>query len=111
VNKNEVTPWAIPVTKPLEFIEAIAVLLLIHEPPFEGKKLVVAPVQIALGPERVTIGFGLMVIGNVLSDSQPVAASRNLNVAVPAVNPTTTPAFDDVAIEGLLLSHVPPDDG
>jgi hypothetical protein len=111
VKINDVTPCAIPVTVPLEFIVAIPELLLIHEPPVEGKKLVVPPKHKAFGPEILTAGLGLTVMGSVFSDSQPVAASKNLKVAWPADNPTTTPEFEDVAIEGLLLCHVPPEDG
>jgi hypothetical protein len=42
---------------------------------------------------------------------QPVASAVNVNVAVPAADPVTTPDVLTVATVGLLLVQVPPDVG
>lgn len=48
------------------------------------------------------------MIALVAFDTQPVAVFVNVKVADPAVIPVTTPAFVTVAIDVLLLTHVPP---
>jgi hypothetical protein len=48
------------------------------------------------------------VIALVAFEIQPVVVFVNVNVAVPAPMPVTKPAFVTVAIDVLLLTHVPP---
>jgi hypothetical protein len=108
VNKNEATPCATPVTIPLVLMVATEALLLVQFPPVEGKNALVAPTHIVLLPDNVIVGFGLTEIADVLSDSQPVAASMNFKVALPALNPTTIPEFVVLRIAVLLLIQVPP---
>lgn len=80
-------------------------------PPVDGKNVVILPTQIVLPPDKETVGFGLTMIAEVLSDSQPVAASINFNVALPELKPTTIPEFVVATIAALLLIQVPPVDG
>ena len=61
VNTKVALPAVIPVTIPVLVIVAIAGLLLCHVPPVEGDIWVVEPMQMELGPETVTTGFGYMV--------------------------------------------------
>ena len=42
---------------------------------------------------------------------QPVVPSVKVNVAVPALTPTTSPELSTVAIPSSLLDQVPPEDG
>lgn len=108
VNRNEATPCDTPVTMPFVLMVAIEALLLVQTPPVEGKKEVVAPTHTVLPPDNVTVGLGLTVIGDVFTDSQPVAASMNFKVALPALKPTTIPEFVVFTIDVLLLIQVPP---
>ena len=71
----------------------------------------VNPVHKILSPEIVTLGLLLTVIGADGLDVHPEAASEYVNVASPTASAITIPSFVTVAIEGLLLNHVPPDDG
>jgi hypothetical protein len=65
------------------------------------------PQRAALTGETGASGSGFTVTGTEVL-LQPVVADVNVNVAVPAATPVTTPAFVMVATEGLLLTHVPP---
>jgi hypothetical protein len=97
-----------PVTKPLFVTVAIALLLLVHVPPVLGVNVVVLPIQIFLEPDTVTTGLAMTAIDPLASDGQAVLVCVNVNVALPAAAPVTTPAFDTVATDALLLAHVPP---
>ena len=101
-------PELIPVTTPLLLIVATLGFVLAHVPPVDGESAVLPPIQIEFRPFIVTTGFAYTAIGAVLADMQPVEMFVNLNVACPAANAVTTPAFVIVAMVGLLLTHVPP---
>lgn len=68
----------------------------------------VAPTHKLLEPVILTTGLFLTVTGLVGNELQPVAVSVNVNVADPTAIPVTNPELLTVAIEGLLLAHVPP---
>lgn len=64
-----------------------------------------------VGP--VIIGFGLenTVTATLANEGHNVADKVKVNVAWPGFNPVTTPALFILAIDGLLLTQVPPDVG
>ena len=80
------------------------VLLLVHIPPLFGVTLAVDPTQTSDAPPKV--GSALIVTAPVVAE-HPVVLFVNVNVAVPAETPVTTPEFVTVAILELLLTHVP----
>jgi hypothetical protein len=112
VNVNVAVPADIPVTKPALVTVAMAGALLTHVPPLVGDKVVVEPTQIVLIPVILTTG-------NAVTETAPVGKEVqfgdvllvNVNVAVPADTPVTTPALSTVATAGALLAQVPPDVG
>jgi hypothetical protein len=108
VNVNVALPAATPVTTPAFVTVATDALLLVHVPPVVGLNVVVDPMHMLFAPVIVTAGFAFIVTLPVALDAHPVAVLVNINVALPAANPVTTPAFVTVAIDGLLLVHVPP---
>jgi hypothetical protein len=108
VNVNVALPPLIPVTKPLFVTDATLVLLLVHVPPVLGLNVVVPPIHIFLVPDTKAIGFAFTVTTLVASLGHKVVLLVNVNVAVPAAIPVTTPAFVTVATDVLLLAHVPP---
>ena len=57
-----------------------------------------------------TMGVGLTVIA-LVTPVHPVVPSVKVKVAFPVETPVTTPALLTVATDGLLLVHVPPDEG
>lgn len=67
--------------------------------------------QILEEPLTKTLGRLYTVIPGVLREVQPVLAWIKLKVDMPPVNPDTTPLLVTVAIDGLLLTHVPPLEG
>ena len=98
LDKPETMPELMPA-------EAIAVLLLVHVPPFTASLNVASePAQTFDGPEIVD-GGGTTV--SVVAAAQPVL-SVNVILVVPAVSPDTMPV-DDVIVATvlLLLVHVP----
>jgi hypothetical protein len=104
-------PGAKPVTIPELVTEAIAGLDEVHVPPVAGRRFDTPPIQISVGPETDTIGLAFTVTGAVGNDGQPPAKSKNVNVAVPLLIPVTMPWLFTDAMAGLLLTHIPPDDG
>lgn len=82
----------------------------VHEPPVTGAtaKVVVEPTHIAFKPVILTTGLFFMVTGFVGSELQPVAVSVKTKVTEPTAIPVTNPELLTVAIEALLLAHVPP---
>ena len=82
VNVKVAVPEVSPVTKPLLVILATDGLLLVHVPPIEGKNCVVEPIQTALSPIRLIIGFEFTVTGAVGRDTQP-EEWVNVKVAIP----------------------------
>lgn len=108
VNVNVAEPAAMPSTTPPLVTVATAGLLLAQVPPVVGDKVVVLPTQTLLEPVMLTIGAALIVTNPVAAEIHPVTASVNVNVAVPADTPVTTPALVTIATAGLLLTQVPP---
>jgi hypothetical protein len=72
---------------------------------------VVEPIQINDAPVIVVAGFESTVIGSVAFETHPVVLSVKVNVAEPIDNPVTSPELFTLATDGLLLDHVPPDEG
>ena len=111
VKVKDTVPEETPVTIPVILLTlAIEGLLLAHVPPILGVKVVVLPTQIT-GAPNVTIGLGSTQTVSVGKDIQPVFVSVQVNLAVPAVKPVTTPELLTVATAGLLDDHVPPIEG
>ena len=54
---------------------AMVGLLLVQTPPVDGSTLVVKPTQIVDGPDRLTVGGRLTVIGADANEIQPVDVS------------------------------------
>jgi hypothetical protein len=104
-------PADTPVTIPPLVTVATPGALLTQVPPLVGDKVVVAPAQIVVEPVILTTGIALIVTAVVGADTQPVVPSVNVNVAMPADTPVTTPAFVTVATAGVLLVQVPPVEG
>lgn len=92
-----------PVTKPDELTVAIEVELVSHVPP-EGVpvSVVVPPIQMLLLPVIVAL------VETVNDFVTKLAPTVYVIVQVPADTPVTKPVELTVAIEGLLLLHVPP---
>jgi hypothetical protein len=89
----------------------MVVLPLVHVPPVVGVSCVVEPIQILVSPLMPTGTPFTTLMATVLSDLHPVADSSNTNVTDPTPVPVTTPLLVMVAIAGLLLVQLPPDDG
>lgn len=87
-------------------IVAIEVLLLLHPtvPPETSDRPVVAPTQTADAP---VISAGVALIVTVWLRVQPVG-SVYMMFAEPELTPVTTPEASTVALDVLLLLHVPP---
>ena len=98
-------PGATPVTTPALVTVAIEVLLLVHVPPLVGDKVAVLPTHTVAG--AVTVGNAFTVTDDVVL-VHPVVPSVKVNVTEPGATPVITPALVTVAIEVLLLVHVPP---
>lgn len=101
-------PADTPVTTPPLVTVAMEGSLLVQVPPDDGDKVVVMPTQTELAPTILTTGKAVTETAEVGREVQPVAVLVNVNVAVPAVTPVTTPPFVTVATAGLLLAQVPP---
>ena len=97
-------PALTPETTPALVTEAMALLLLAHVPPVAGVTLALEPAQTEVAPPSVGPAVTLAAIVFV----QPVVVLVNVRVAEPAATPETTPALVTVAMELLLLTHVPP---
>jgi hypothetical protein len=80
---NETGPALMPVTIPLEFTVAMALLLLAQVPPEEGDNVVVAPMHILLLPAILAVGLLLTVTSGLLLDTQPVALFVYVNCTAP----------------------------
>jgi hypothetical protein len=89
----------------------MALLLLVHMPPDVGESWVVPPSHISVAPVIETLGFVFTVILSVGEDAQLVLLFVNINEVVPEETAVTKPELSTVAIDGLLLIHVPPDEG
>jgi hypothetical protein len=72
-----------------------------------GDNVVVCPTQMLVAPVMLTTGSAFTVTAPVVA-VQLVVPSVNVNVAVPADMPVTSPELFTVATGGLLLAHVPP---
>jgi hypothetical protein len=103
-------PCVSPVTTPVVFTEAMALLLLLHIPPvvallnevvFEGQTVAVPVIVPAFGNS-----FTVMVVS--VADVPQLFSSVYIMVAVPAVRPATVPFVPIVATAVLLLVQVPP---
>lgn len=101
-------PFDNPVTNPLLSTLATTGLLDVQTPPVEGVKVVVVPIHKLLLPVIVAVGLvdtvttaeGLLI--------QPVDVDVKVKVAEPTETPVITPALVMLAMEELLLTHVPP---
>ena len=89
----------------------MALLLLNHMPPDVGESWVVPPSQISVAPVIETVGFVFTVILSVGEDEQLVLLFVNINDVVPEETAVTKPELSTIAMVGLLLTHVPPDEG
>ena len=98
-----VTTTTPPVTMPVEPMEAIAELLLLHvPPPVPSNKLVVRPEHTVFVP---VIGEGNeLTVTTTLAAQAPIVYDI---VAVPFVTPVTTPVTDTEPVPGLTLLHTP----
>lgn len=80
----------------------------VHVPP-AGKPVAVVGLPIQRDEwANVTVGRAFTVNALVGADEQPVDVCVQVNVAVPAVIPVTTPALFTVATAGFEDCHVPP---
>jgi hypothetical protein len=105
-------PAATAVINPALVIVATPVLLLTQVPNVVGLIVVVPPIQSeVLELVIFVVGRAFTVTVLVASDGQSVVLFVNVNVAVPPLTPVTTPPLVTVAIELLLLTHVPPEVG
>lgn len=95
-------------TLPLLLMLATKKLLVDHVPPVEGVNVVVPPTHKVEDPVNVATGLALIVTVVVGLDTHPVVELVNVKVTVPPATPVTRPAFVTVAIDVLLLTHVPP---
>jgi hypothetical protein len=108
LNLKVTVPCATAVTTPASVTVAIEGLLLVHVPPVVGDNVLVAPIQMAVGPVIDTDGPVVTVTVEEASDEQPVAVLVNVKVAVPIAIPVTKPVLVIVATAGSLLTQVPP---
>lgn len=108
VKVNVAVPGSNAETFPLLLMLATKKLLVDHVPPVEGVNVVVPPTHKVEDPVNVATGLALIVTVVVGLDTHPVVELVNVKVTVPSVTPVTTPAFVTVAIDVLLLTHVPP---
>ena len=99
-------PVATPVTTPELVTVAIELLLLVHVPPIVGDNVIVLPTQTEA--PALTTGSALMDTALVVALQVVEVVSVKIKVALPAATPVTTPELVTVAIELLLLVHVPP---
>jgi hypothetical protein len=100
-------PSAIPVTIPVVPTVAIAVLLLLHEPPVVAFVKVVTNPAHTLAVPLIAEGFELTVTVAYVLQLPP---SVYVILDVPAATPVTTPAEFILAFVGALLLQVPPVD-
>jgi hypothetical protein len=109
VKINDVEPTASPVTTPLGEIVAIVEIPPVQEPPVEGVKLILAPLQTCVGPPKT--GRALITTAEVVSE-HPEDVSKNLNVTLPGLAGVTGVIIPDVlptvAIFVAKDVHVPP---
>lgn len=108
VKVNVTEPADMPVTTPAFVTVATDGLLLVQVPPVVGDKLEVLATQMIELPLILTVGLAMTVTLAVGAELQPVLLNVNMNVTTPAPTPVTTPPFVTVAIDVLLLVHVPP---
>ena len=108
VKVNVAVPALTPVTIPAFVTVAFKLLLLTQVPPDDGLNVVVDAIQIEVEPVIATVGLAFMVMGFVGFEVHPVELFVYVNVTVPPLTPVTTPPFVTVAIDVLLLAHVPP---
>lgn len=83
VKTNVAVPAFSPVTIPLLVTEAIVELLLNHVPPDEGDRVVVASLQILLGPVTDTVGLLFTIIFRLGSELHCVVEFVKTKLAVP----------------------------
>lgn len=111
VNMNVAVPGVTAVTNPELSTVATALFVLCHVPPVFGCSWVVTPKQIELGPSILTTGLGCTVRFGVGKEEQPVDVWVKVKFTDPAATAVTRPELLTVAIDPLLLDHVPPVDG
>jgi len=110
VNVNVAIPADTPVTRPALSTVATAGAELTQVPPDVGDKVVVEPAQILFAPVMLTTGNASTVTEDVVA-TQPVAVLVNVKVTPPADTAVTKPALVTVALDGWLLTQVPPETG
>ena len=105
-------PAEIVVMIPAAFMVATEVLLLDQDPPdFDDVSWILLPIHTSDGPDMTTPCLLSIVTGAVGDETHPVVEDVKTNVVFPEEIPVTTPILFTVAIDGLLLTQVPPDDG
>jgi hypothetical protein len=104
---NVTLPAATPVTTPALVTVALVLSLLVHVPPVVGDKVMVLPTHTE-DEGALTTGSAFTVTADVVLE-QPLA-SVNVKVTLPAATPVTVFPLT-VALEGSLLTQVPPVDG
>jgi hypothetical protein len=103
-------PDATPVTKPPELTEAIAALLVVHEPPaIASESSDELPGQTIVVPV-ITPGSGnVEMVTNVVAAATPqVVVTVYEIIDVPFATPVTTPDVLIVATDVVTLLHTPP---
>lgn len=101
-------PAPTAVTTPPLVTVATATSSLTHVPPVVGDSVEVLPIQSPEEPVMATVGLAnTQTVADAL-DAQPVEASVNIKVAVPAVKPVTRPELLILATNGADEAHVPP---
>lgn len=103
-------PEVTPNTTPDAFIEATLVLLLLHVPPVTAfVSVVLLPVQTTELPEIVPAVTGLLTTTVCVANAVPQLPETVYEIStVPVAKPVTLPVVLTVAIDVLLLLHVPP---
>ena len=103
-------PEETPETLPEASTVATAMLLLLHVPPVTASvKVDVVPVQTKVRPEIVPASAEVPTVTPAVTIAEPqLVVTVYVIVAEPVATPVTTPVAETVAIEILLLLHVPP---
>jgi hypothetical protein len=111
VNVNVALPALTAVTTPLFVTVATEVLLDVQIPPVDGDNVLVNPTQMMSSPVIDTDGLLVTVNGEEETEVQFEELLTNVNVTIPVPTAVANPLLLIVAIEVLLLVHVPPVDG
>lgn len=111
INVKNTVPGDNVVTTPLFVIVAIISSLLSQVPPIDGVNCVFSPTQTSAGPEKEVSTTSFIVILRTEAPGHPVVESVYEKLAIPSLIPVTVPLLETVAMEGSLLSQIPPKEG